>query len=430
MCGISGFMNYTNLGISPNNLNSFAQMLYAGAVRGMHGTGCFAVAEKAVQRVKVGGPVHRLLETPEFLDFQKFVDKSWARILVGHNRHATKGKIITEHAHPFQHGDIILVHNGTLNSFEHLPDANKFEVDSEAICNAISVDGPEKTIKSLKGAWALVWYNTKEKTLNIIRNKERPLGIAYHNKDPIIAFASETAMLQWCLNRNGISDLSYYELPENMLHTWTLDNIKPHVKELKSETSKTYLFVDGQWEAWGQSSDVGGKSTNKNKVEDAKIVDLNKRLSDLSARSLQEKEEKPWPNHNYKSKRKTVTNDNGSWEAVQYIHDLSKEHRITAWPMEFRAISDKNKTEIGQMFQVILLNDDYPDIEFRCTIKGKENLAAVMDAQFGMRGKIIAIMRSMNNVAKFPHIIYLNEPEPQFIEEPEVPKSALLILKK
>src|SRR5687767_11363035 len=113
MCGIVGMLDWGGAAITQHKLGIFMQLLYADAVRGMHGTGIYAVDKEGTNmRLRIGGPPHRLVDTPEFDKFEKFVDHNYVRFLVGHNRFATKGQIKTEHSHPFRDGEVLLVHNG------------------------------------------------------------------------------------------------------------------------------------------------------------------------------------------------------------------------------------------------------------------------------------------------------------------------------
>jgi hypothetical protein len=429
MCGISGLMNFSKNAVNNVNMGAFMQMIHAGALRGMHGTGAFAIADDGSSyRVRVGGPPHELINSSEFDKFEKFVTKKYVRAVVGHNRYATKGGISTETSHPFRDGEIILVHNGTLDSFGHLPDADKYVVDSEAICHSIAVDGVEKTVKSLRGAWTLVWYDGNNKTMNFLRNSKRPLFMARHENEPFIAFASEPEMLKWLLNRNGMYLFDVKELPENQMYSYALDSIKPHVKELKGASDSFY--DEKYWTAWGERMKEESAGTGKSHVQaDSKIIPFQP-LNSSKKNSVNE--------HNTHSGSSTnLTNNRGSlslpikvgstsshigkghWAAAQAIHDLSVGQVLRIWPMDSHSVG-KAASDKEEMFEVKGLIDSYPDIEFICYIRGGKLVDAVMEAPNGMRAQIKSILRSMNAVAKFPHQIYLENPEPLYVEEPAV----------
>lgn len=125
------------------------------------------------------------------------VPPSW---IVGHSRHATKGAINSRNAHPFSHGNITLVHNGTLVDQDLLPDSKAFEVDSENICHSINKIGAAETIQKLDGAFTLIWHDASDNRLHIIRNDERPFHLARLGTSWF--GASEEAMLMWILQRS------------------------------------------------------------------------------------------------------------------------------------------------------------------------------------------------------------------------------------
>lgn len=120
-------------------------------------------------------------------------------VFLGHNRAATVGVVNGYNAHPYQYGHIVGAHNGTLTS-ESLKAieaavGEEFDVDSMAVFAAIEKLGIEKTVPLLQGAWALVWVNQKEKTLNFLRNDKRPFWMAYSKDCKKLFWASEHPMI-------------------------------------------------------------------------------------------------------------------------------------------------------------------------------------------------------------------------------------------
>lgn len=198
MCGIVGTAG--NLAAIDEKI--FTELLYADVVRGKHATGV-AVVKGQCRQVNVH---KRALAAPLYLELgsttahlSSFIQNT---VVLGHNRHATKGSSSDpEGAHPFQHGHITLVHNGSLTSHYSLTDDN-FTVDSEAICKAISVDGIEAVAPKLRGAFALVWINSEDNTLNFLRNEERCFAMAWNESLNRMWWASEMDMLKWQLNRD------------------------------------------------------------------------------------------------------------------------------------------------------------------------------------------------------------------------------------
>ena len=217
MCGIVGVAG----NLLPLDKAIFTELLHADVVRGKHATGMIQVKGKCrqVDNFKLAYPAPLFLDLPVVQqELNGFLQNT---VAVGHNRHATKGAS-GEHknAHPFQHGHISMVHNGSLTFWAGLtPIGESYTVDSEAICRALEVDGPEIVIPKLRGAFTLVWVNSEDETLNFVRNEERPLAIAMDEKNNKMWWASEMGMLQWSLNRDIFSRkpatyTKMFELPE------------------------------------------------------------------------------------------------------------------------------------------------------------------------------------------------------------------------
>lgn len=430
MCGIVGIMDWSKGAICQKEMGIFMQMLHCNAVRGMHGTGIFAVDRDGENhRLRAGGPPHVLVGSKEFSKFENWVGGKYVQFMVGHNRYATRGGIGTAQSHPFRDGDIILVHNGTLESFSHLPDASKYNVDSEAICHAFSVEGAEKTVPTLRGAWAFVWWDAVSKTLNLLRNKERPLYVARCKKQETIAFASEYSMLSWILSRNEIWEYEIEMLPDNQLHSYRLDSMKPHVKELKG---KAIYSADKGWAGYGGTAREEAVGTGKEEVEaDKKVVQLpllqtkpHGKSSSNGTGSTSTKRGSLQANSSSGGTSRNVGSGGGRgyWVAAESIHSITKAKKVTVLPLEWKAISSGDKEK--ELFEIKALADEFPDVEFICYVKGQDSVSVLMEAQHGIRADVKSILRSMNFVAEHPHKVYLHNPEPLWIKEPEVPEHA------
>lgn len=208
MCGIVCLISKTTTKFNKNDVNLFTNLLIADTIRGKDSTGVFGITEKNnLDLLKAKQPGYNFTEQKSYKDFE---DKALFRykILVGHNRSATKGTITDENSHPFIKDHICLVHNGTLWNHKQLADV---AVDSEAITYALVNEKPENLIPELNGAFALIWYNAKEKKLYLTRNKERPLWIIQTPTIDIIG--SEPGMLEWLYNRtyNKQEEAKYFE---------------------------------------------------------------------------------------------------------------------------------------------------------------------------------------------------------------------------
>jgi Glucosamine 6-phosphate synthetase, contains amidotransferase and phosphosugar isomerase domains len=128
--------------------------------RGGNGTGVFKINfQDETEILKKPGDPSYWFYAQEKEKFSMF-----GQGLIGHNRATTKGQNIEEHTHPFKENGITLVHNGTIINHNTLGDR---DVDSHVICDLLSTGKtPQDLINTLKGFYALIWYN--EQTKNYI----------------------------------------------------------------------------------------------------------------------------------------------------------------------------------------------------------------------------------------------------------------------
>ncbi|AGF91047.1 hypothetical protein SXHG_00025 [Synechococcus phage MRHenn-2013a] len=200
MCGIVGVASRGAMTAQMKEF--FAQLLYHDVVRGEHATGIAAVdtLTQSVEIFKKAMPSYRFLYEPGVAEL--FDNKKNFNIFIGHNRHATMGdKTKDIFAHPFQHGHITGVHNGTIRDQTLLDDHRLFDVDSDNLFYHMSQNGLDHTLERLNGAFALVWYNSEDNTLNFIRNDERPMCIGVLDNECVV-WASEMGMLRWLVRRH------------------------------------------------------------------------------------------------------------------------------------------------------------------------------------------------------------------------------------
>lgn len=222
MCGLIGLISNSNAPLSTAAIELFIDSLKVGVLRGDDSTGLFIVTKAGnVHTLKYAQNSTHFLEHPTTIEFFKEHSDNILAI-VGHNRAATKGNISDETAHPFIHNNIVLVHNGTLLQHKTLADV---DVDSEAICHAISKTDYKKVLPQLNGAFALIWYNAQEKQLYVTRNKERPLWIFSTSGFDYIC--SEQNMGNWLLQRT----FKYNKNPEGRyfkeleVYNWEIDKL-------------------------------------------------------------------------------------------------------------------------------------------------------------------------------------------------------------
>lgn len=169
ICGIV----FAGGSLSSTDLEIFNQMLYCDVFRGAHATGVFAKRlGEGVKFCKAATQPYPFMQSDEYVALTQGETKYVVApaFIVGHNRHATRGNSgDSKNAHPFQHGNITLVHNGTLLDQDLLPESARFVVDSENICYSIDKIGAAATIQKLDGAYTLIWHDASDDTLHIMR---------------------------------------------------------------------------------------------------------------------------------------------------------------------------------------------------------------------------------------------------------------------
>lgn len=183
------------------------QLLWADAVRGYDSTGIVVATGEKINYYKRGLPSPDFLRTVAFEKLIKpQLEKS--RVIIGHNRAATKTNVCDENAHPFMsdNGKIILVHNGFISNANALLPHNRWvTVDSNAVPLVLEEKGEKAGLEALRGAFSLAWYNTTDQTLNLARNKERELFVGYIKNKNQLVYGSEWMMLHWILGRHGVA---------------------------------------------------------------------------------------------------------------------------------------------------------------------------------------------------------------------------------
>lgn len=241
VCGIVGICGK----IYAKEENIFKVLLCLDTIRGPDSTGVLAVSENSVYETfkKVGTPWNCFGEK-KFDNIFKFTNV----LLLGHNRMATVGHVTDKNAHPFDVGDIIGVHNGTIRSEFKLEDHQFFDVDSETVLHNFAKNGVGETCKILDGAYAIVFYDKRDHTLHMLRNKERPLYYVYSKDMKTLLWASESWMLTIACAKYDLEIGTITELPPMSEHSFVLPQVQPHKIAALPEMLKT-PFVKEEYKA-------------------------------------------------------------------------------------------------------------------------------------------------------------------------------------
>ena len=173
-------------------MKAFANMLQFDVVRGKDSTGIVCVDKNGdISSAKEAWLPTDFLQHRQVSDILKTPNK---RILIGHNRHATVGKVNKAGAHPFEFDNVIGVHNGTTPK-HNFRDSSDFDVDSEALYNHVDKEGIEDMWNKMSGAASLAFYHKNTRRFHLLRNEERPMYVAFTKDGKTMLFASEPWMI-------------------------------------------------------------------------------------------------------------------------------------------------------------------------------------------------------------------------------------------
>lgn len=222
MCCLNGVAGT----ITAKEEQAFKTLLMLGQFRGTDSTGAAAIGRTTSDQpilAKMPGEPWWLMDTTKFKKLMKNTNK----VIIGHNRLATKGEKTASNAHPFVFDNIFGAHNGTVYNISNLGNANDFGTDSECLLYNIDRDGIETVIPKLPkhDAWALTWYDQRDNTINMLRNQERPLFWAYNKERTALFWASEVEMIAMALQYAKIDRTDNPRstfLTENLWHKWEI----------------------------------------------------------------------------------------------------------------------------------------------------------------------------------------------------------------
>jgi predicted glutamine amidotransferase len=260
MCGLVGIAG--NLAFKDEA--TMKRLLVIDVFRGHDSTGLAAVRLNGeIQTAKLSSHPLDLIEMPRF---KAALSASNSSVFLGHNRSATRGSVTTFNAHPYTFGDITGAHNGTLDyqSTKRLEEAigETYPVDSMALFAAIDKLGVEQAIElceegkdSTTGAWSLTWYDASDNSLNFLRNKHRPMWLAYTKAGDRVFWASEYPMIEaavgmsaapYEMHKEGKEGFQFFKTEENTHYKFDVSALikghsgrpKPKAKIVKGREPK------------------------------------------------------------------------------------------------------------------------------------------------------------------------------------------------
>lgn len=243
LVGVAGDLSFKDEGL-------MKRLLMLDYFRGPDSTGLAAIrGDGNVHIAKLSSHPIDLFDTAKF---KSVLNANTSRVFMGHNRAATRGGVTSFNAHPYQFGHIVGAHNGTL---EHTAVkalekelGETYPVDSMALIAAIERFGVKDAISLASGAWALTWYDLKKKTLNFLRNKERPFWYAYNEEFDRILWASEYSFIEAAMRIGGQHKLfreadtghGFWQTDEDVHYEYDMDELR---KTNKTERPKPVVRV-------------------------------------------------------------------------------------------------------------------------------------------------------------------------------------------
>ncbi len=185
MCGIIGIAS--NKPVSINIINSLKKLEY----RGYDSAGIATLANNLINEKKCSGRV-------EELEKILFKTPSDGNVGIGHVRWATHGIPNTINAHPHSSDDVSVVHNGIIENSDELKEQLeskgfrfKSETDTEVITLLVTeylkkfepLESVFKTLKKLKGSFALGIIFKNHSDIIIGARRGSPLAVGYSNEE-------------------------------------------------------------------------------------------------------------------------------------------------------------------------------------------------------------------------------------------------------
>ena len=279
MCGIVMVFSTSHGGMTAKNQKVFEDTMFMNALRGMDSTGVFTFDKTkgdSAMIVKDAYPSPFFLSTKDYEKLESHVFYE-SRAMVGHCRAATRGTVSDATAHPYHHGKIILVHNGTLPSHFNLTKEH-YAIDSEAICAALDDKPWEEVLPEVHGAFMLVWYDLGRKVLCLASNGERPFFLATSKSGDLYG-ASEYHMLAAACARQkeelSVDDkgYSFVAFPKNTVLEIPFD-YKGNITDLDYKTFKENKksFTQGQGTSSTQGTGNIKLLTQEKKKEKPRVV--------------------------------------------------------------------------------------------------------------------------------------------------------------
>lgn len=229
MCGIfGGFSHYLNES-EVDNIRTLGAISYP---RGIDSVGMAIAHKKSAKSSTHEYFMDKVVSDPWGYLYHPATTKllrktNNIKTIIGHVRSATVGEVTRDNAHPYQVGNIIGVHNGTINSLR-----TQGTTDSHVLYRKIAEFGAKVAINSLTdGTYALVWFDKSNNTINFARNEQRPLWLMSSKSGGTTYFASERIFLNYIDARENTPFDDPFMLEAGIIHTFKIDSGYTYSKE-------------------------------------------------------------------------------------------------------------------------------------------------------------------------------------------------------
>lgn len=274
MCGLVGAFRTQESWWDAQKIKQFTYMgLHLASFRGTQGTGVGLVADDGEVSVNKSH-----LAAVDFLrtEMWDWVEAQLAQshVIMGHTRFPTFANTVhSKNAQPFWYGSedaerqVMLTHNGHINSHHDLTKGIKgffHPVDSAHVAKAMAeAKHPKDLLPTMRGNFALVWYDEKERRMFATNNGGRELWMASSKDGKQMYYCSERGMLKFLLDRTGIEVKNIEEVPENECYSWNLDAKELMPGKYFKYKEKPYVVeaTYGSGRDWHGGG--GGQSTSK-----------------------------------------------------------------------------------------------------------------------------------------------------------------------
>lgn len=232
MCGQLGYS-----GVDPFNVQNIKTLIYINALeRGDDATGIYSPLN-GLKKDNIKG--WNFVTDPNI----EIVPDT---IFMGHVRSATVGNNTCLNAHPFERGNCVLQHNGTLKNHWDLLKKydlklNDYNVDSDCLAGIIDKCDSASPLKEIDGAAAVIFHDKRQPDkLFVFRNAERPLFRGHIGPNMYISSIKETLEIIGCINIKEFKENMLYTIDKGLILNTTKVKNKPYKSPIVVTPITTY----------------------------------------------------------------------------------------------------------------------------------------------------------------------------------------------